>query len=89
MNVNHGCCSLVILAIIYVPLTVLDDTDLLFLSPSLFSFSSIEIRRKCVTVHNSHGEKLVGVLHETNSLELVIICHGFKSSKVCHNNLNT
>ncbi|KAF3674218.1 beta-fructofuranosidase, insoluble isoenzyme CWINV6 [Capsicum annuum] len=38
-------------------------------------------QHKRVTVHNSHGEELVGVLHETNSLELVIICHGFKSSK--------
>ncbi|XP_070038637.1 uncharacterized protein [Nicotiana tomentosiformis] len=40
-----------------------------------------ETGHKRVTVHNSHGEELVGVLHETNSPELVIICHGFKSSK--------
>ncbi|XP_009802768.1 putative uncharacterized protein YDL057W isoform X1 [Nicotiana sylvestris] len=40
-----------------------------------------ETGHRRVTVHSSHGEELVGVLHETNSLELVIICHGFKSSK--------
>ncbi|KAK6119560.1 hypothetical protein DH2020_046689 [Rehmannia glutinosa] len=36
---------------------------------------------KRVTIQNSHGEKLVGILHETGSPELVIICHGFRSSK--------
>ncbi|XP_024021794.1 putative uncharacterized protein YDL057W isoform X2 [Morus notabilis] len=30
---------------------------------------------------NSHGEKLVGILHDTGSKELVIICHGIHSSK--------
>ncbi|EPS73312.1 hypothetical protein M569_01445, partial [Genlisea aurea] len=34
-----------------------------------------------VEVRNSHGEKLVGFLHHTGSRELVIICHGFRSSK--------
>lgn len=48
-------------------------------SPSIPSVQGT--RYKHVTVHNSHGEELVGVLHETNSLELVIICHGFRSSK--------
>ncbi|XP_049376103.1 putative uncharacterized protein YDL057W isoform X1 [Solanum stenotomum] len=48
-------------------------------SPSIPNLQ--ETRHKRVTVHNSHGEKLVGVLHGTNSLELVVICHGFKSSK--------
>lgn len=32
-------------------------------------------------IHNSHGENLMGILHETRSEELVIICHGFRSSK--------
>ncbi|KAL2536757.1 uncharacterized protein Fot_18148 [Forsythia ovata] len=36
---------------------------------------------KRVVIQNSHGEKLVGILHETGARELVIICHGFRSSK--------
>lgn len=35
-----------------------------------------------VVISNSHGEKLVGILHETGSRELVVFCHGFQSSKV-------
>ncbi|KAL3500763.1 hypothetical protein ACH5RR_039856 [Cinchona calisaya] len=37
--------------------------------------------RKRASIQNKHGEKLVGILHETGSKELVIICHGFRSSK--------
>ncbi|KAK4366267.1 hypothetical protein RND71_014147 [Anisodus tanguticus] len=48
-------------------------------SPSIPNVQGSQHKR--VTVHNSHGQELVGVLHETNSLELVIICHGFRSSK--------
>ncbi|KAG8375673.1 hypothetical protein BUALT_Bualt10G0124900 [Buddleja alternifolia] len=36
---------------------------------------------KKVSIENRYGEKLVGILHETESKELVIICHGFRSSK--------
>ncbi|KAL2547912.1 alpha/beta-hydrolase superfamily protein [Forsythia ovata] len=32
-------------------------------------------------VLNKHGEKLVGILHETGSMEIVVLCHGFRSSK--------
>ncbi|PSR91741.1 hypothetical protein CEY00_Acc29088 [Actinidia chinensis var. chinensis] len=39
------------------------------------------IQQHSVTIQNNHGEKLVGIMHETGSTELVIICHGFKSSK--------
>jgi hypothetical protein len=35
-----------------------------------------------VIVKNNHGEKLVGILHDTGSKELVVLCHGFQSSKV-------
>uniref|UniRef100_A0A7N0VJK2 Uncharacterized protein n=1 Tax=Kalanchoe fedtschenkoi TaxID=63787 RepID=A0A7N0VJK2_KALFE len=38
--------------------------------------------RERVVIPNQHGEKLVGILHETGSKELVVICHGFRSSKV-------
>ncbi|GMI81388.1 hypothetical protein like AT5G11910 [Hibiscus trionum] len=34
-----------------------------------------------VVIRNSHGENLVGILHETGSKDLVIICHGFQSKK--------
>ncbi|KAJ4833790.1 hypothetical protein Tsubulata_014708 [Turnera subulata] len=34
-----------------------------------------------VVIENSHGQKLVGILHDTGSRELVIVCHGFRSSK--------
>ncbi|CAL1390005.1 unnamed protein product [Linum trigynum] len=34
-----------------------------------------------VVISNQQGEKLVGILHDTGSKELVIICHGFQSSK--------
>ncbi|KAK4412621.1 hypothetical protein Salat_2909200 [Sesamum alatum] len=39
------------------------------------------VEQKRLLIENSHGEKLVGILHETGSSELVIICHGFRSSK--------
>lgn len=38
-------------------------------------------QQKRVLIQNNHGEKLVGILHETGSKELVILCHGFRSSK--------
>lgn len=34
-----------------------------------------------ITIPNNFGEKLVGVLHETGSVEIVILCHGFRSTK--------
>ncbi|PON96023.1 Alpha/beta hydrolase fold [Trema orientale] len=40
----------------------------------------IVIRQRRVIV-NSNGEKLVGILHDTGSKELVIVCHGLQSSK--------
>ncbi|KAF6169764.1 hypothetical protein GIB67_004156 [Kingdonia uniflora] len=43
----------------------------------LFSVAHVEK----VTLRNSYGEKLVGLLHETGSAELVILCHGLGSSK--------
>ena len=35
-----------------------------------------------VLISNKHGEKLVGLLHEACSKELVILCHGFRATKV-------
>ncbi|XP_068333752.1 putative uncharacterized protein YDL057W isoform X2 [Pyrus communis] len=34
-----------------------------------------------IIVPNKHGENLVGLLHETSSPDLVILCHGFRSTK--------
>lgn len=40
------------------------------------------VQQRRVVVENYHGEKLSGILHETGSKQLVIVCHGFQSSKV-------
>lgn len=40
-----------------------------------------EVSQSKITVQNKHGEKLVGLLHYTGSRKLVIVCHGFRSSK--------
>ncbi|KAK1314597.1 hypothetical protein QJS10_CPA06g01062 [Acorus calamus] len=34
-----------------------------------------------IVIKNKFGENLVGVFHETGSKELVILCHGFRSTK--------
>ncbi|KAL5559443.1 hypothetical protein UlMin_035654 [Ulmus minor] len=38
-------------------------------------------QQRRIVIQNKHGEKLVGILHDTGSKELVIICHGLQSSK--------
>ncbi|CAO2816682.1 unnamed protein product [Amaranthus hypochondriacus] len=42
--------------------------------------SHMTTKRKFI-IPNHHGEKLVGIMHDTGSKELVIICHGIKSTK--------
>ncbi|PPD82379.1 hypothetical protein GOBAR_DD20695 [Gossypium barbadense] len=39
------------------------------------------IEQQRVIIPNKHGDKLVGLLHETGSKEIVILCHGFRSTK--------
>ncbi|XP_039164723.1 uncharacterized protein LOC104430929 isoform X2 [Eucalyptus grandis] len=39
------------------------------------------VQQQRVVIPNKHGEKLVGLLHETGSSEMVILCHGFRSGK--------
>ncbi|KAL0713758.1 hypothetical protein Bca4012_020736 [Brassica carinata] len=34
-----------------------------------------------IEIPNSRNEKLVGLLHETGSTEVVVLCHGFRSNK--------
>nr|XP_043627550.1 uncharacterized protein LOC122599159 isoform X2 [Erigeron canadensis] len=43
--------------------------------------SGVQIRHQRVVIQNSYKEKLVGILHETGSMEVVIVCHGFRSCK--------
>jgi solute carrier family 25 (adenine nucleotide translocator) protein 4/5/6/31 len=38
-------------------------------------------RQQRVIISNNHGEKLVGLLHQTSSKKLVILCHGFRATK--------
>jgi hypothetical protein len=35
-----------------------------------------------IVIANKHGEKLVGILHQTGSNKIVVLCHGFTASKV-------
>lgn len=42
--------------------------------------NSVNLQQK-VIVSNNYGEKLVGILHETGSKEIAVLCHGFKSMK--------
>ncbi|KAE9448782.1 hypothetical protein C3L33_19320, partial [Rhododendron williamsianum] len=40
------------------------------------------MRQQKIIIPNTNGEKLVGILHETGSVEIVILCHGFRCTKV-------
>uniref|UniRef100_A0A5B7APH9 Serine aminopeptidase S33 domain-containing protein n=1 Tax=Davidia involucrata TaxID=16924 RepID=A0A5B7APH9_DAVIN len=39
------------------------------------------MQQEKIIIPNRNGENLVGILHETGSTEIVILCHGFRSSK--------
>ncbi|KAH7513137.1 hypothetical protein FEM48_Zijuj12G0164600 [Ziziphus jujuba var. spinosa] len=39
------------------------------------------VKPQKVVVPNKHGEKLVGLLHETGSKEILILCHGLQATK--------
>ncbi|GMN53098.1 hypothetical protein TIFTF001_022232 [Ficus carica] len=39
------------------------------------------VQQQKVVIPNKYGEKLVGLLHNTGSVEIVILCHGFKAVK--------
>ncbi|XP_057421331.1 uncharacterized protein LOC130715269 isoform X2 [Lotus japonicus] len=39
------------------------------------------VEQQRLIIPNKHGEKLVGILHDSGSKEIVILCHGFRSSK--------
>ncbi|CAD6202488.1 unnamed protein product [Miscanthus lutarioriparius] len=42
---------------------------------------SLDVSQEKIVIINRYGEKLVGVLHEAGSKDLVVLCHGFRSSK--------
>ncbi|XVF88767.1 hypothetical protein PTKIN_Ptkin19aG0078100 [Pterospermum kingtungense] len=46
------------------------------------------IEQQRVIIPNKLGEKLVGLLHETGSKEIVVLCHGFRSTKADHTMVN-
>ncbi|KAB1209338.1 hypothetical protein CJ030_MR6G016559, partial [Morella rubra] len=48
----------------------------------------LSVVQKKVVIPNKYGEKLVGVLHETGSSEIVILCHGFRSTKETNTMVN-
>lgn len=45
------------------------------------SLANRAVQQRRVVIENNHDEKLSGILHETGSKQLVIVCHGFQSSK--------
>uniref|UniRef100_A0A6N2LWR8 Serine aminopeptidase S33 domain-containing protein n=1 Tax=Salix viminalis TaxID=40686 RepID=A0A6N2LWR8_SALVM len=45
------------------------------------SAQSPVVEQQKVTTSNKHGEKLVGLLHDTGSNDIVILCHGLCSTK--------
>jgi hypothetical protein len=51
-------------------------------------YFTVSVVQRKVVIPNKYGEKLVGVLHETESPEIVILCHGFRSSKVGVSNMH-
>ncbi|KAK3014721.1 hypothetical protein RJ639_008391 [Escallonia herrerae] len=49
------------------------------LVPMSSNISTVEQQE--ITIKNSYGENLVGLLHETGSMGIVILCHGFRATK--------
>ncbi|RZC52960.1 hypothetical protein C5167_021388 [Papaver somniferum] len=56
--------------------------------PSEKPLNSVIVEQQRVNVKNNYGENLVGILHETGSTKIVILCHGFQSSKDSRINRN-
>ncbi|XP_068647815.1 putative uncharacterized protein YDL057W isoform X2 [Aristolochia californica] len=50
-------------------------------SLSLHQAKLFEMEPQRLAIVNNYGEKLIGVLHDTGSKDLVILCHGFRASK--------
>ncbi|KAI3946359.1 hypothetical protein MKW98_010483 [Papaver atlanticum] len=54
---------------------------------SCFHVCSV-IEQQRIIIKNKYGESLVGVLHETGSTQVIILCHGFSSNKESYINLS-
>ncbi|WOG94237.1 hypothetical protein DCAR_0313530 [Daucus carota subsp. sativus] len=50
-------------------------------SSSTHSEQTPEKQHQRIIVRNNYGEKLVGVLSESGTLEIAVLCHGFQSTK--------
>ncbi|XP_076952443.1 putative uncharacterized protein YDL057W [Bidens hawaiensis] len=48
---------------------------------NLFFSAGVETQEQSVMIENSYNEKLVGILQETGSKEVVVVCHGYRSCK--------
>ncbi|XP_012076945.1 uncharacterized protein LOC105637890 [Jatropha curcas] len=46
-----------------------------------YSAQNSVVKQQKFIIPNKYGEKLVGILHDTGSKEIVFLCHGFRSSK--------
>lgn len=42
---------------------------------------SSNVSQEKIVITNRYGEKIVGLLHEAGSNDIVVLCHGFRSSK--------
>ncbi|KAH9801457.1 Hydrolase 4 domain-containing protein [Citrus sinensis] len=42
---------------------------------------SDKVKQQELVIPNKYGERLVGVLHDAESSEIVVLCHGFRSTK--------
>ena len=76
MLINLGCSIIVFL------ITALDIL-------MQMNFDASVAQQKKIIIPNNYGEKLVGTLHETGSMEIVILCHGFRSTKVSDHDTQT
>ncbi|KAI8526567.1 hypothetical protein RHMOL_Rhmol12G0006700 [Rhododendron molle] len=47
-----------------------------------------DVQEKRIEIANNNGEKLVGTLHETGSVRIVILCHDFPSTKESNTMVN-
>ncbi|XP_012076946.2 uncharacterized protein LOC105637891 isoform X2 [Jatropha curcas] len=47
----------------------------------LNSAQNLLVKQQKFIIPNKYGEKLVGILHDTGSKEIVVLCHGFRCTK--------
>jgi len=60
----------------------IDEWELLSSNPHYHICAAASEER--VEIMNKHGERLVGLLHNTGSNKIVVLCHGFIATKVCN-----